>query len=87
MRTWRRVESPPAPLQIVPNTYSACGIKMDDTLSCWGQHQQYEGFPEHTKIKQLVAGGTGHKGWWCAIKMNGSLVCWGQENGGTLNAR
>jgi type II secretory pathway pseudopilin PulG len=74
--------------KIYSGTFSVCGIKMNDTLWCWGTNDNAlvgDGTQAHKYVPTQVSGG----GSWkyvamglnnvCGIKMDDTLWCWGNN--------
>jgi alpha-tubulin suppressor-like RCC1 family protein len=78
---------------ITAGTYSACGLRQDDTLWCWGSDNEGQLADPDTSIVRpspiqvgtttwkSVSAGAYHV---CGIQSDGTLWCWGQGNNGQL---
>jgi len=73
---------PPSSLNIYPHKVSAgdrhtCGIKVDQTISCWGHMR----FSPPGLFQQLSVGGH-HT---CGLRREGTAVCWGDDLAGSTS--
>lgn len=69
--------------------YHTCGIKLDDTLWCWGNNN-YGTIGDNTYVQRLVPTAVSGGGTWkmvaageqhtCGIKSDDSMWCWGTDN-------
>ncbi len=86
------VESLDNAIQVSAGIISACAVKKDHTVSCWGAsthgelgaatgtHWQAVAIPNLTNVAK-VSSGRRHN---CALKTDGSVVCWGYNFTGQL---
>ncbi|MBV9788868.1 MAG: S8 family serine peptidase [Chloroflexi bacterium] len=56
----------------------ACGIRSDQTITCWGRNDYGQSTPPSGSFSQLSTGGI-HT---CAIRTNGTIACWGNNVNG-----
>ncbi len=59
--------------QVSAGTDYTCGLKVDNTLACWGDNGNGQATPPAGSFKQVSAGYT-HT---CALKADNTLACWG----------
>ena len=52
-----------------------CGIKMDNTIECWGDNTEGQTDAPEGEFMSISAGGVAS----CGINMDDHLVCWGHE--------
>ncbi|CAK0756533.1 exported hypothetical protein [Gammaproteobacteria bacterium] len=64
--------------QVSAGTYHTCGLKIDNTLVCWGYNGSGQAMPPTDFFKQVSAGGD-HT---CGLKTDNTLTCWGYNGDG-----
>jgi Regulator of chromosome condensation (RCC1) repeat len=75
---------PPGAFKAVTGGWShTCGIRLDDTVACWGE-QSWTGKtdPPAGAFAQIAAG-QDHT---CGVRVSGALACWGFDREGQIDA-
>lgn len=68
--------------QVSTSKLSACGIKQDKTIVCWGMKGAVTAVPKDIRMEELTL--SGNHG--CAIHADsGKVVCWGYPDGNLLD--
>ena len=53
-----------------------CGVKMDDSVVCWGNNDYGQPTPPRSSFSSVSAGDN----YTCGVKTDGSVVCWGKND-------
>ncbi|MBD3756393.1 MAG: hypothetical protein IE937_12380, partial [Gammaproteobacteria bacterium] len=65
--------------QVSAGGLHTCGIRTDDTLTCWGQNANNALAAPAGTFSKVSSGRVYHS---CAIRTDGTLACWGYNNYG-----
>ena len=72
---WGHLDPPPGEYRSVSTGYGhACAIGMDDTLTCWGNHNI--GTPPEGTFRSIDGSGLMH----CGVRTDYSVECWGRDS-------
>jgi hypothetical protein len=61
----------------------ACGIELDDSVSCWGWNNFGQSRPPEDLRARAIATGANHS---CALDKQGVIICWGGNESAQLRA-
>jgi len=76
--------SPPGTFKAVTSGWShTCGIRLDDTVACWGEQTLYGKTDPPTGAFAQIAAGQEHT---CGVRVTGALACWGFDREGQIDA-
>src|SRR5437879_3065777 len=78
-----RAHAAPAHFRSVSSgAYHTCGVRLDETLACWGSNGSGQtSSPEH-KFRTVSAGAY-HT---CGVRLDDALACWGHNGYGQARA-
>src|SRR5437764_4259854 len=71
-----RAQAAPAQFRSISSgAYHTCGVRIDDTLACWGLNLDGQARPPAGKFRSVSAG-VRHT---CGVRLDDTVACWGWE--------
>src|SRR5437660_9023153 len=71
-----RAQAAPAQFRSVSSgAYHTCGVRLDDTLACWGLNLHGQARPPAGKFRSVSAG-VRHT---CGVRLDDTVACWGSH--------
>jgi hypothetical protein len=72
---------PPGPFTTISAGFAhVCGLRPDQTITCWGRNAEGQSTPPSGTFKQVSAG-TFHS---CGLRTDNTVVCWGNNAAGRV---